>query len=88
MKRAYETTRTTVAGCRNCTGSTRRWSGHNAQGVAARHHDATGHQTWVEVTLSIVYGRASTKTVDPQQLSLPTPPPAPSGKRRPGGKTR
>jgi hypothetical protein len=33
------------------------WFGPNAQGVAARHHDATGHATWCEVSLSVWYGR-------------------------------
>jgi len=32
------------------------WHGPNAQGVAARHHDATGHTTWADVTLMIRYG--------------------------------
>lgn len=41
------------AGCRNCQA---RWSGKNAQAVAAKHHDATGHETWVEVNMAITYG--------------------------------
>lgn len=41
------------------------WRGGNAQGVAARHHDASGHPTWVEVDMKILYGRG-----DPGQTSL------------------
>ncbi|WP_312488165.1 hypothetical protein [Sphingomonas sp.] len=32
------------------------WVGPHAQAVAARHHDATRHQTWCDVTLCYVYG--------------------------------
>lgn len=46
----------TTAGCYVCGGGDIQWEGGNAQGVAARHHDATGHQTWVGVVWSIVYG--------------------------------
>jgi len=35
------------------------WSSKNAQGVATRHHDATGHTTWVEISMSIKYGDGS-----------------------------
>jgi hypothetical protein len=44
------------AGCFECNGSHVIWSEKNSQGVAARHHDATGHTTWVEVAMSIKYG--------------------------------
>jgi hypothetical protein len=40
-----------------CWGSDAHWLEKNAQAVAARHHDATGHATWVEVNMSIYYGR-------------------------------
>ena len=43
------------AGCSTCQD---RWSGKNAQAVAARHHDKTGHETWVEVVMRVRYGRA------------------------------
>ena len=49
-----------VAGCFQCWGSDGHWFGNNAQGVAARHHDATGHTTWVDVSMSIRYGHDST----------------------------
>lgn len=71
--RVYGTSRTIRAGCFSCWGSMAHWTGANAQGVAARHHDATGHQTWVDVVLSITYGRTSS-TPNPKQLSLPDTP--------------
>lgn len=48
--------RTVTAGCFNCSGSDALWHGPNAQGVAARHHDATGHTTWADIGLSVRYG--------------------------------
>jgi hypothetical protein len=48
--------RDVFAGCFECHGSEAIWWTKNAQGVAARHHDATGHTTWVEVNMSIKYG--------------------------------
>ena len=56
MMRETWTGRTVIAGCFQCGGSHAKWQGPNAQGVAARHHDATGHTTWADVTLSITYG--------------------------------
>lgn len=50
------TSRTLFAGCFECSGSEARWFGPNSQGVAARHHDATGHTTWVDIAMSIRYG--------------------------------
>ena len=44
------------AGCFECHGSDPMWRGPNAQGVAARHHDAHGHTTWCDVYMSIRYG--------------------------------
>lgn len=54
--RATYTSRTLVAGCFVCNGSDGIWFAKNAQGVAARHHDATGHTTWCDVGLMIRYG--------------------------------
>lgn len=54
--RKYSYNRLVRAGCYQCDGSNLKWHGPNAQGVAARHHDATGHDTWVEVGLMIWYG--------------------------------
>ena len=51
------TSRTAMAGCFVCKADgSYIWHGPNAQGVAARHHDATGHTTWCDVNLSIRYG--------------------------------
>jgi len=51
------TSRIVIAGCFECNGSDAIWTNKNAQGVAARHHDSTGHSTWVDVNLSIHYGK-------------------------------
>lgn len=48
--------RDVTAGCFDCWGSDGHWRGKNAQGVTARHHDATGHQTWVDVYMTVTYG--------------------------------
>lgn len=58
MSRAAETIRTVRAGCFDCFGSAAHWLGRNAVGVASRHHDATGHQTWAEQSIRTVYGAA------------------------------
>jgi hypothetical protein len=50
------TSRDVRAGCFVCYGSDARWFGGQAQGVAARHHDATGHATWADVSMSVRYG--------------------------------
>lgn len=55
-KRTYGVTRKVFAGCHQCNGSDAMWFGKNAQAVAARHHDATGHITWVDIAMSITYG--------------------------------
>ena len=57
MSRQTFTSRDVNAGCFQCSGTEPRWRGGNAQGVAARHADATGHETWVDVYLSIKYRR-------------------------------
>ena len=55
--------RDVIAGCFVCWGSDGHWFGGNAQGVAARHHDATGHETWADVSMSVRYG-GTPKTAD------------------------
>lgn len=55
--RNYSYSRTLQGGCFVCHGFDAKWFGGNTQGVAARHHDATGHQTWVDVQMSIRYGK-------------------------------
>lgn len=55
-RRTYSYSRDVKAGCHVCgDGYVPQWTGGNAQGVAARHTDATGHKTWVEVDLNITY---------------------------------
>lgn len=44
--------RTVLAFCCHCDAQ---WEGNNVQGTAARHTDATGHQTAVEVTQCQIY---------------------------------
>ena len=48
--------RTLQGGCFICHGTDAVWFGPNAQGVAARHHDATGHATWVDIAMFVRYG--------------------------------
>lgn len=54
--RACRVGRNVRGGCFTCHGTTATWFGPNAHGVAVRHHDATGHETWVDVSMSIRYG--------------------------------
>lgn len=54
--RKTSTARTVIAGCFVCGGSDAKWEGPQAQGTAARHHDATGHETWADVMMSVRYG--------------------------------
>ncbi len=56
LGRRYYVSRDVLAGCWQCWGGDYHWHGPNAQAVAARHHDATGHTTWVDVNMSIQYG--------------------------------
>jgi len=45
-----------MAGCWTCHGSDAAWFERNAQAVAARHHDSTGHPTWCESVMRVSYG--------------------------------
>lgn len=65
--RPYRYSRDVTAGCFNCYGSDARWRGGNAQGVAARHHDATGHETWCDIYLSVVYGEEKPEEKKPEK---------------------
>lgn len=56
MKRARSISITLRAGCTACHGGKAYWLGRNAQAVAARHHDKTGHPTWVDTAARITYG--------------------------------
>ncbi|WP_438852460.1 hypothetical protein [Brevundimonas nasdae] len=64
MNRPVSTSSTVMAGCFTCRGSVAIWTGKNAIAVAARHHDATGHQTWADQNLSIRYGLETTSHPD------------------------
>lgn len=44
--------RTVEAYCCHCNA---KWEGNNCQGTAARHTDATGHETHVIVTQPVIY---------------------------------
>ena len=55
-KRHRSISMTLQAGCTVCHGDKAHWLGRNAQAVAARHHDATGHRTWVDASSRITYG--------------------------------
>lgn len=59
-ERVTTTSRDVLGGCFVCKADGMAiWRGGNAQGVAARHHDATGHQTWCDVAMSIRYGNGA-----------------------------
>lgn len=62
--RKTSTSRSLFGGCYQCYGDKPQWFGPNTQGVAARHHDATGHTTWVEIAMTVRYG-------DPLQSNNP-----------------
>lgn len=64
MSRSTSTSSTVMAACFVCKGSDAIWTGKNAMAVAARHHDATGHQTWADQHLSIRYGLETTSHPD------------------------
>lgn len=55
-KRTRSISMTLQAGCLICHGDKAHWLGRNAQAVAARHHDTTGHRTWVDTSARIIYG--------------------------------
>ena len=63
--RRYSVFRDVKAACFVCHGSNAHWFGKNAQALAARHHDATRHETWADVYMSIKYGGPQTeKTIE------------------------
>jgi hypothetical protein len=61
------TSRDVRAGCFTCSGTDPKWTGGQAQGTAARHHDTTGHPTWCDVYMSVRYGKDQ---ADGQQLDI------------------
>ncbi len=42
-------------GCQQCHGGEAHWTAKNTVGVAAKHSDATGHEVWVEILISVTY---------------------------------
>lgn len=62
---SYSYSRDVIAGCFTCWGSDGHWHGPNAQGVAARHHKAHGHPTWVDVNMTIYYGKDGAAKKEP-----------------------
>ena len=56
MTRPTARSRDTLAGCFICHGDAPFWTSANAQALAARHHDRTGHQTWCRIAMSVTYG--------------------------------
>lgn len=67
MNRETSASRAISAGCYTCSGQEAKWTGPNAQALAARHHDATGHATWCDISLQVRYGREG---ADPRQLDI------------------
>jgi hypothetical protein len=56
MKMAAKQTRITMrGGCHDCHGIKAKWTARNAVGVAAKHAQATGHETWVKVEVFVLY---------------------------------
>ncbi len=66
MSRDTSIGRTLQAGCFVCH-TAAHWIGANAQAVAARHYDHTGHPTWCDVILSIRHGRVG---ADARQIDI------------------
>ena len=48
-------------GCFECHGDKAHWTAKNAAGVVARHHDTTGHETWVVVQITTVNSETTPK---------------------------
>lgn len=49
-----------MAGCYNCQGdTTAKWFARNAMATAARHAKATGHETWCDQVVSVVWNKGT-----------------------------
>ncbi len=59
FERRKATSRDLRAGCFVCHGDRPQWTSPNAQALAAKHHDRTGHATWCDIAMSIRYGRTA-----------------------------
>lgn len=57
--RISKTVREYRAGCFVCWGGKAHWTTANAQALAVKHHDRTGHETWCDIDARSRYGRAA-----------------------------
>ena len=64
MRKARSFLACVMAGCRVCHGDQAVWFERNAMGVAARHHDATGHEVRVEQVIHTTCGGAEADDAD------------------------
>lgn len=55
--RISKTERDYRAGCVVCWGEDAHWTTANAQALAVKHHDRTGHETWFNIDTRGRYGR-------------------------------
>jgi hypothetical protein len=53
FRNGFSAIMTCQGGCFDCG---RSWEGKNTLAVAARHYDATGHNTWVDTITTTRYG--------------------------------
>lgn len=63
MGRLHSTSTNAIGGCFECNGSDAIWTGRNSVACAARHCDATGHETWADQTMSIKYRPAGRRAL-------------------------
>ena len=61
QQRRTTTSVNVMAGCFQCNGQDAIWTGANAMAVAARHADATGHETWADQHLMVRYSRGDSQ---------------------------
>ncbi len=64
MRRTRSSLASVMASCCVCYGSDAVWRQRNALALAARHHDATGHETWAEQVIVVRYGGAEEDDAD------------------------
>jgi hypothetical protein len=57
--RIRKTERIYAAGCVVCWGDKVHWTTANAQALAVKHHDRTGHETWCNINARTRYGRSA-----------------------------
>ncbi len=76
MSRQTRVARSVRAGCFVCFGEAAHWTGGQAQGTAAKHHDDTGHETWAEVEMSVRYGSPGQRAPQRRASAAPRRPAA------------